>query len=72
MADTLCVLCADFIYILAGKKKIQFLQPLVAALEKREDLPSMQMTVKIKVGHVTRGKVRRLWSCDEGKVGFNV
>lgn len=49
LADTLCVFCANHIYILAGKKKLQFLQPLAPELDNRDDLPTLQMTMKLKV-----------------------
>ena len=57
LADTLCVFCANFIYILAGKKKVQFLQPLARVLEERDDLPNLHMTVKIKVGANCEAKI---------------
>ncbi len=41
--------CADHVFVMAGKKKLQFLQPLAAELEKREDLPDLVMTAKLKV-----------------------
>jgi hypothetical protein len=43
------VFCANHIYILAGKKKLQFLQPLCPELEKRSDLPDLQLIMKAKV-----------------------
>ncbi len=49
LADTLCVFCANFIYVLARQRKVQFLQPVVAALGKRSDLPDLQMTTRIRV-----------------------
>jgi len=51
LADTLMVLCDKSLYMLASKKKIDFLKQVDPGKENESGLPAIKLLVRDKVGN---------------------